>query len=458
MTTYRLAITLFFCILFNANAQESNMPIYNLQELIEVGNTLYKENPDSAHRIASQVKRLARSTKDYNALAEAYHLDGKTYRRVDRKGDSALVCHYNAINYFNRTDNNKGKAKTYFALGMCNFNSYSYEIAVEHFLTELTYRVEIGDKSRIAKCYFNIGLAHTLNFNYDSALVYLKQAASINTEINKPQVLAECYLTIGNCYHNKEEFATALDYYDRSYKLASEIADNYTLARVNMNRGSVYLEEGNFESAIEHYEKSLTYTELQENKSSLIHVYHDLGELYFKTQDYKKSLTYLELAVKIGPSEYDAAILSECYELLVNLHIEMKNFESLAIVSKTSSAYNKSMAKKYERNRIQYEKFQTERIEINYAHQTLEAQNNTNLAYLKGAIAAIASLGMILLIVGFILRRSHQMKKAQGVIIRDLKEKDRFLQVIKNELKVDIAGIARILEHRNPSNSYKSIT
>jgi len=410
--------------------------------LLKIGNSIYRRSPDSAHSTAQRLKAEAREQNDTYFLGESYFLDGKTYRRVEKNYDDALVQYYNALQYFRKIGHTKGMAKTLREIGLCHYDSYNYRYALDYYMNELPYRLKLNNPRLDAETYNNIGLAlYRLN-SYDSAIIYFERSIALKESLNLYVELMNSYISIGTCYHKQKNYEAADKFYKQSLQLAKEHNNPYFESLSISDIGVIYYAQGNIEKAENYFRKAISYKEFFTDKSKLIQTYRNLGELYFERKDYTMAIEYYQMGVNLNPEETDKIALIEAYEELISHYEKLGNYKKE--ISRLQSDLLKvtvPIAKKFNWYEKQHKSYLATKIKDDFEKNQLK---QANIAYLKDVhwlgIAAVILLTCVI-IVSYFVHIYRKRKISQRALIVDLMEKDFVLHHLRTYHNFDVRVI-----------------
>ncbi|MEO9870365.1 MAG: tetratricopeptide repeat protein [Ekhidna sp.] len=423
-----------------------------LDSLYKAGHAVCYEQPLKAHLIADTIKKLSRKQNHILNLAKGYYLDGKIYDQVESRYDKALNSYYNAARHFRAVGDKEGIANTLSGIAFSHLLSYNYQFALEYFLEELPYRIELNKKENISCTHNNIGIAlHHLSL-YDSAIVHLQKAIDINRAMNYENLLSDCYLTIGMCYLNKRDYSNANAYFDLVLLKSEE--DSYYKASALNNKGLISMKRGAFKKAEKYYLEALVSQKYVDDKPAVIHAYQNLGELYSKMNKPKNALEYYRLAIDLDPNATNPIVLSEIYKEMIANYESREMYKEANMYNTQLNAFMLPLAAKYEERKELHEAYLTENIKLQFEQNELLAENRNNHTYINWLKLTIGASGIGLCVFFFIAIRLYQTKVSQKEFIADL----RLNAILLNRLQasgVDVKGTAMELEAQNPKLKFK---
>ena len=196
-----------------------------------------------------------------------------------------------ALSIFEKTKNKKFIAKTNLLLGDSNAFLSKNEKAKEQINIAINIFREIDDKKNVAKALNSI--AHVFfQFNdFDTSIAYVKQAAEIQLELKDILELSASYNNIGYILERKEDYKTAKIYYNKAIKLNEKTGRSNSFALQNL--GAVHLIQGNIDKCKASYLKALKIENETGKLSIQKDIYDVLLNLSIKEKDFNTSALYI---------------------------------------------------------------------------------------------------------------------------------------------------------------------
>ena len=267
------------------NSDNNYTPVDKIKLLIQVGDELKFNHPDSAIQYYNLAFELA-TTKSYiNKEATLLNRIGSAkYRQGDYA--HALDYYLKALNIYRSSNNKNG-----IAVGLNNVAIIlnmldKKEEAIENHINSALLCIEAGDSVLLATNYFNIGLVNYNLQNYDTALIYVDKSEHINALISNKGKLYELntlkgniYIEQGNTLMAKEEFLKVINNKD----ITNKWEVSYALAGLALAEQKL----GNLEESIVYGEKSLQLAKEVHAKWDIQNITKILSTSYALNDDYK---------------------------------------------------------------------------------------------------------------------------------------------------------------------------
>lgn len=255
------------------------------------------------------VKELTKALRSKPNYPEAHNNMGFVLVKQG-KLDKAVRHYLEAVRInpdYAKAHNNLG-----FALALQN----KLDMAITH------YSKALQIKPDYAEAHNNLGVAYRKRGKLSSAITEFQQAIRINPKYS------DAYFNLGNSYQDKRQPDMAIEEYQKTllfrpsfadahnnlgtiyhekgepdmaiaqFKKALKIKPDY--ARAYNNLGAVYHEKGHLDLAIKQYQLAI-----QIKKDS--NVYYNLGNIYLLKNMPKKAKQAWEMAIKLNPSDTEAA-------------------------------------------------------------------------------------------------------------------------------------------------------
>ncbi|MEM9052749.1 MAG: tetratricopeptide repeat protein [Bacteroidota bacterium] len=246
-----------------------------------------RELATDADDILSRFSDPAREAKIQNLYGITYDIQGNTdssrhyftkfYQKSLELGD--LVSAGNALNN----------------LGMSNWNSGRFDLALDYFFSSLNIADSLDDQSSKGKSFNNIGLIYQELNDYPRSIEYHRKALGIREELSSPEI-PQSYNNIGICLNHLGYPDSALFYYQEGLELLND-REGKIKADLLHNMGNVYLEKGQLERA-----ETQCKLALDNSTSALgaLLVHSTLSQIYFLKREpvnsIKSGLTALAYA------------------------------------------------------------------------------------------------------------------------------------------------------------------
>jgi serine phosphatase RsbU (regulator of sigma subunit)/tetratricopeptide (TPR) repeat protein len=223
--------------------------------LNEIGDALYRVNPDEAIQYGTEAMNLAEM-----------------------------------INY------PAGKAMANKNIGLGYYMQGEYTEAFRYWEPAMELYEELGDRQMVANLMSNMGaIYYTSGKNLEAMELWIP-ALKIAEEISDSTRISTLLMNIGVIYSERPStHDSAINYYFRAIEMGEALGDQHMVGVTTINLGEVYLEKEEFDSALFYFEKALT---IVTSSSDIAMTLNFIGSIYSEMGDYQKALTYREDALE----------------------------------------------------------------------------------------------------------------------------------------------------------------
>ncbi|GAA4087704.1 tetratricopeptide repeat protein [Mucilaginibacter panaciglaebae] len=300
------AILLFILLTYNTYAADNQDVIS--KDTTEV-NTLNKNgydnrltNPKETVEDAERALSLANKLDYKRGMAEAYRIKGIGEYYLNRP-DSALKLYFDALNQFDKINDERGRAKVYNNIGNL-YQMVDYEKALGYFNRSLTIAKKHNDTSLIASLYLNMGNIYNRKNMYVAALNYYNKSYELFTKLKNTTILVQCLEDLGVIYYNQRDFVKAKKYLIDAHDKAKAMDMNSSVAAINLTLTDLYVSEGNYAEAEKYLEEGRNYSMLIHNEKDIYDYKHTAYEMELKRKNYKSALENLINIYKEDSASY----------------------------------------------------------------------------------------------------------------------------------------------------------
>lgn len=268
----------------------------------------------------TKAKTLASEMNDTATLVGVYNLLGRLQKRKNNYVAS-LTSYKTALAYANaysKKDIHKIKnnmARLYWAMD-------DLKNAKKTLQTNLNSAKKIKDSNALADAYNILGVLH-LEKQKDSALFFYKKALLFT---QKDDYLKRIIISnIGNVYLTTDNFNEALHYLKRAEKLGKKIGDKAALHYVNMALAVYFEMKSNYPEAIKKYKEAIeTYGNFVDD-SRKAEAYWIASGVFYHAEKYKEAYLYLESHLTLSEKIASLAKKKEFEELRTQYEVAEKN-------------------------------------------------------------------------------------------------------------------------------------
>lgn len=397
----------------NALLQKAEHDSVKVRLLLEMGDEIFYQVPDSALTFWTEAKAVAESNikqKDSGPsvkvfkkrLGECLHFLG-SYYHGQGVIDKALDNYERALELRRETGDRLGEAHTLNDLGFVYKGLGDIPKAMEFYENSLRIYEEVGDKGGIANIHNKMGVVYYRKGDTPKALEYFSKSLKVLEELDEKQGMAGALSNMAflsdrlghtekalEYYHrgleifqeidNKKGIATALnnlgaihvrqknnelglDYYNRSLKLREEVGDQVGVANSLNNIGDAYLSNGEISKALDFHNRSLAIREKIGNKVGIVFSLNNIASVHIKQKQYQKAEQLLKRSLEISqelgyPEEIKNAAnkLYELYTKIGKYDMALDNYKLYVQMRDTVNNIEAQKAAIEQQTKYEYEK------------------------------------------------------------------------------------------------------
>lgn len=406
---------------------------------------------------------------------EKYAQADEAYYSGDFK--SAAHLYLEAAHLFLSDNNNSGQSKSLNDAGLSYMKLGVMDSALLLFKDAFEIDIKTRDTVLMASRLINIGAVNSnLGRSIDGLEAYLL-AAKLSAQYRSSRIEAKAYSGIGTLYLDQLEPRKALQYYRIAYRI--HLRDNHSmqsLAIVSGNIGTAYFELGTLDSAFFYIHNALKIKRERQRPLSLAYTLEELGRFhlsisnhdsayyylseslklrtkgddqqgvasvsllqakyFLETRKHSKVMPKLNVALAYAQQYEDRELLLDCYDVLVNYHKSIQNWESAFRFKTDWSALRDSLfnAEKLQVQQIiseqQLQEKEQERLLADQQAKIAEAQSQQQQQNARTNLVIASVLAIFLLSSGvgmFIINRQRRKVRGLNVELQQRNEKIKIL-------------------------------
>jgi signal transduction histidine kinase/ActR/RegA family two-component response regulator len=311
------------------------------------------------------------------------------------------------------------------------------------FNRSIEYSTELIEAASKKKDFYNLNHAYNvLGVTYERLEDTIRaeenyvKALDFARSSNNDTLLWYAYNNLGNIYSsNKKTIGKGLSYYRKALEVSSRIPESDQALTPVMNIAWTYLENHNYNQAFPYLERAWDLFKKSEEedlltKSNLNTLY---GMYYSGRENYELSRNYFQEGIDVAEKDTLIAEASFAYEEFAKMLLKSGNFsEAYTALDKHQDFREKifDRDKQLQREAV-YERFQTEEFK-----KDLQAAKREQL-YKDQVLEKTQQLSIImvifLIVMFFFLILLFRNNKARQKLISQLKDKNRELELAKEE-------------------------
>lgn len=366
--------------------------------------------------------------------------------------DSANYYFHKALPYFK---SNKTLAITFSLLSGTESKKGNFEKAIKFLIRSDSLFNLDNNKRGMISSKINLSSILTGKGDYKESIEYLYEAEKLVSNENK--VMGKIYHNLSNNFFYLGDTINAIKYTLKSIAIREKINDSLGLAYSYSNYGKLSTEIIPFEERVLYFKKASSIFQKVGSKSNLINIYINLGNAYRENDNLDKAESYLLKAQSISQNSKAYIANRSLFKELYLLYDDQKkwkkayntviNYNELkdSIINIENNKTIKELQTKYETEKIIKEKKLAE-VKMILA----QSQNQSN----KNFGIAMALLGCVFLLGGFIAYYKLKTKKKQEILSLKLKESKNKLYL---EQQARLSELKALQSQMNPHFVYNSL-
>lgn len=208
----------------------------------------------------------------------------------------------------------------YAALGTVHWHLGNLVEALEFFQQQYRAAQQLHDKKNETDALNNMGLIYDDMGDYDLALKTYQQALTAAAILDDKQQNALVLNNLAMTLYHTENYAPALTHALKSLDLAQSVGDQFLILAALDTVGLIYAKQRDYAQALVHFEQGDNLAKKLIVKTAQAYAWLRIGWLYTLQHDDEIALPHLEQALQ-GFQEIDQLQeVSECHQLLSELH------------------------------------------------------------------------------------------------------------------------------------------
>jgi signal transduction histidine kinase len=314
-----------------------------------------------------------------------------------------------------------------------------YEKAITYYLTNIRYNKKSKFDRGVGVALVNIGNTYLQMSKSEKALPYFKEAVAYLRNFKTGQIV--CYNNIGATFSNLNKPDSAIVYHLKAIKIARANKDSSNMYAAYEKLSSALTDKKRYNEAEKYLTEALAYALKAKEMTEIIDGYTFLGQVEHAKKnytaaasDFKKGLGY---AINSKHTERETAI----YELLAKSQAAGRQYSEaydyeVKFFNLTDSLNKESSKSSITELASQYQS-ENKQQQINLLTQEKKATGIELSEQKRTKYFLIASLGLVLIIVGLTIRGYRLKQKANKIALEkngELEIKNEQLKVLNHEL------------------------
>ncbi len=279
----------------NSNFQKYYARLINSQGFYE----LTQGHNEKGIRLLEKALKSYSFCNDTLSMALTLNSIASSYFYMDNRSESGIAFK-NSLQYFQKVNNKRGIADSYFGLGLLERTNGNITLALDYIYKALKISENLNQDDLKAKVYNSLSVLYLDVENFDKALDYALKSLELAKNINSQQNISDSYNSIAFIYKIKGNLTKAVDYLKLSTDIAEKLGDKNQLVTAYNNCGVLCKDLKKYDEADKYYQLSLKLAIEVQSIGSVANAYYKLGELYFLQNQINKALGFAEKAHKMN--------------------------------------------------------------------------------------------------------------------------------------------------------------
>jgi tetratricopeptide (TPR) repeat protein len=261
----------------------------------------------------------------FNSAVFQQWLGNLATRRGDY--DTATASYRQALEAFERLDDQAGLSSSYHGLGMIARYRGDYADAESLYRRSLEIDEHRGDQDGVATSYHQLGIVAHLRGDYDAAESSYRRALEIKERLNDQAGMSAGYHQLGVLAQENGDYAAAERHYLRSLEIDERRGDQTGIAASYHQLGILAHIQEDYDTAGTFYRQSLEIRERTGDQAGIASDYHQLGRLAADQGDYDTARFQYQRSLEIGERLGDLASVATDYASLGSLSAELGDLD-----------------------------------------------------------------------------------------------------------------------------------
>jgi signal transduction histidine kinase len=405
MKRFLLFLTLVFQAVFGFSQSENSETAFH--QLIEQSlEFIDNRKLDSAETLLEKSALLIPKVSQDSTLYFKQQLADAAL--VMRRGDNqtALKVFLSALPYFEKQNDLKNQALTFYQLGICHYFLNRRSVSEDYFLKayklkeHLSPRIQTKILQNLGTINLEEGMSQKRKDLFEKAIENYEKASAIYLRENQITELSLCQSLLGEVYIQLEEYDKALEIIDNAIQYGEQAQSDDYIAFAYIKKSSALGKIEKYSAALKVVQKAIKTYQKTKDKNSLLYAYNQKKRYLDATAQYKAS--------------------SQLADTIWNVTVQIYNERIANGIAEIET------------------KYKTAEKEKEIAEQKIEIQNKNIFALILGG--SIIILGIVL--IG--LYKRHQFKQKQ--FQKEMNLKDALAQIkTQNRLQEQRLEISRDL-------------
>lgn len=303
-----------------------------------------------AKEILNESFQYIDTLKPNSAWGSCYITLGGIYSDVS-DGSNASSAYLTALKIFDKINDTLGIARAAHGLGVIQQDAGNIDAAEKYYLKAMKYYGMANLKDKQATMFANIGglfLSRAMQTknedDYTKAKDYLNKGLSLAMKIKDYQVMGNSYNNLASLYGSKNDLDVCLEYNFKGLEVRKRNGLKFGVASSLGNIATVYHMKGRDDLAEKYLLEAIAIGEEIKALRHLANDYELLSDVYLSQKKFESSLKYYRLSKNILDSINNADKISAMSELEKKYDTEKKDAE-IELLNQTQQANDAEIAR-----------------------------------------------------------------------------------------------------------------
>ncbi|MBL0341352.1 MAG: tetratricopeptide repeat protein [Bacteroidetes bacterium] len=362
--------------------------------------------------------------------------------------DSSKIFHENAIDIFQRINENTRLASEYIQLTRVYLKSGDTKRAASYYSKANNEQQKFANEEDFAWNKDALGELYHAQRLYDQAIAEFKGSQKEFEKLNNRKGFASASLHIGNSFYMKVEDDSTKKYYNLALTTFQLLGDSNGIAICYTNLSRLALEGGHHQQAIDLANKSIATIHGGDYKLIETATLQQLGDIYLELEQYETAIQHITKALEIARQIHHKVTIMDCYKSLSEIYSAMRKpdlaYSNLLLAYRLKDsiqpiAFSKQLAEMQDQLETQKRENQITLLEQANKIKSLEISEKSNQITRRNIFILLGIL--IVTLIGIVVYISAQKEKFKNRVEKEFaiksteeSERMRFARDVHDDL------------------------